>query len=528
MILAKRAATADWAIRAPGSNALQHTPVLAIEDQLIAGGDPRLALSLLSGENMYGCVPHPRLGVMDLASSTASSISQEAYAHAIKTRQAFIAQGLVEGPDAALRSVTDRVRRDLATCLELHADTDIIFAPSGTDAQLKALFLVKAKLGTPLTTIVVGADQTGSGTAFTACGRHFGHATADGTPVTKGSEIGVLAHAVRKIDIPFCSPGNGFLTLPQIDERVIEAVQSAVARGDRVLLQAMDASKFGWRAPGDACLAEIARRWPDDVQVVIDACQMRLPRERLNGLIDQGFIVLITGSKFFTGPAFSGALLIPRTLTAQFSRLRQIPADLAAYTSRYDWPAAWALRASLEAKGHIGQWLRWEAALEEMRLYFAVPDGFRNDVQASLAGSIERLLMASPHLRLLPLGLGENSKGATIFSFQPHRQNVPLPLEKVAALYRAMRCDLSGIIQHESTEREILAMPCQIGQPVALPDNGAALRLSLSGRIVRDCWSPRSKTASLRVASFIAGTAKVIRKLDLAIADIDRIDDDRP
>ena len=72
------------------------------------------------------------------------------------------------------------------------------FPPSGTDAQLQALFLTRALLGPALTTIVVAADQTGSGTAHTARGHHFSAATANGHRVRKGEPIAGLARSVEQ------------------------------------------------------------------------------------------------------------------------------------------------------------------------------------------------------------------------------------------------------------------------------------------------------------------------------------------
>ena len=119
--------------------------------------------------------------------------------------------------------------------------------------------------------------------------------------------------------------------------------------GARVLLQIMDSSKLGWRAPSEACLDEIARRWPDKVLVVVDACQMRLGRRRLRSYLDRGYMVLITGSKFFGGPAFSGALLVPSRLVAIARRAaRGSRRDFVDYASRSDWPKRWtALALSL-------------------------------------------------------------------------------------------------------------------------------------------------------------------------------------
>lgn len=44
---------------------------------------------------------------------------------------------------------------------------------------------------------------------------------------------------------------------------------------------------------------------------VVDACQGRFEIDWLNDVIGKNAIVLITGSKFFRGPPFSGAVLVP-------------------------------------------------------------------------------------------------------------------------------------------------------------------------------------------------------------------------
>src|SRR5262249_44517882 len=155
------------------------------------------------------------------------------------------------------------------------ADVDVIFSPSGTDSQLHALFLARSLLGERLTTVVVGSDQTGSGTAYTARGRHFSRYTASGVTVRKDTPIAGLAGDC--ISVPLAD-ASGLKLRADADSAVLDAIEIAVADGAHVLLHIMDASKLGWRAPSQACLDEIGRRWPEEVLVVVDACQMRLGR----------------------------------------------------------------------------------------------------------------------------------------------------------------------------------------------------------------------------------------------------------
>src|SRR5512140_3009025 len=64
-------------------------------------------------------------------------------------------------------------------------------------------------------------------------------------------------------------------------------------------------------ASPERAMPQIRRCGSDRVQVVVDACQMRLGRPRLRKYLDRGCMVIVTGSKFFTGPPFSVALLVP-------------------------------------------------------------------------------------------------------------------------------------------------------------------------------------------------------------------------
>ena len=67
------------------------------------------------------------------------------------------------------------------------------------------------------------------------------------------------------------------------------------------------------------------------------------------------------------------------------------------------------------------------------------------------------------------------------------------------------------------TESDLLRLPCQIGQPVALAEGKAALRFSLSARIVRDCWSPDPARAERNINALRDDLSIAVRKLDLLV-----------
>jgi hypothetical protein len=495
---------------------------------LSSGGDPRLTINPASGLNEYGCQPFPCPDTLSFSSSTATSISQRAYDRAQNAREALMQSAIAVGIEAAFDQRIEATRDELRACLGLpRANVDVVFSPSGTDSQLQALFLTRALLGPNLTTVVVAADQTGSGTVNTARGCHFSAETASGNRVRKGEPIEGLAHSVDSVALRLFDETGQARSRTASDSLVFGAVERSVASGSRVLLQVMDSSKFGWRAPSDQCLNEIAARWPGQVQIVVDACQMRLGRARLRKYLDRGFMVLITGSKFFTGPPFSGALLVPSALAGDLEAATDIASGLLEYHSRSDWPRNWPnLRSYFPIRSNFGQWLRWEAALEEIGAYYRVPDEFRLMALTTFGEGVERIIASSPSLRLLPpqqrsgdTGDDEELAERTIFPFVIRHGSGVRSLDDCRALYRALARDAAS---PASADPENAAKRCLIGQPVALGCGerhpAAALRISASARLVSEAWSSDEDTARRNLQRGIDHVGTAVTKLEKLLA----------
>jgi hypothetical protein len=492
---------------------------------LTAGGDPRLTIHPASGLNEYGCQPSPCPDTLSFSSSTATSISQRAYDCAHAARETLMGSAITVGIEAAFDARIEAMRHELRAALGLApAIADVVFSPSGTDSQLQALFLARALLGPELVTVVVAADQTGSGTVNTARGCHFSAATANGGQVQKGEPIAGLAHSLRSVALPLFDEAGQARSVVASDSTVLEAVERSVAGGCKVLLQVMDSSKLGWRAPSDACLETIAARWPDQVQIVVDACQMRLGRARLRRHLERGYMVLVTGSKFFTGPPFSGALLVPGRLASRLDEASAIPPGLLEYSSCSDWPRNWpALRSRFPVRTNFGQWLRWEAALEEIGAYYRVPDSFRLTALTSFGKAVEGRIAASPSLDLLPWqersadAADEELAQRTIFSFTLRRNDGVCSLADCRTLYRGLAGNAA------SGDSMPAATPCLIGQPVALgqgPSPGAALRISASARLVSEAWSSDAQTAHRNLERVIGETSAAIAHLETRLASL--------
>jgi hypothetical protein len=503
---------------------------------LSGGGDPRLVINPASGTNQYGCRPSPCPDMLSFASSTATSISQRAYDRAGHARNSLMQSAIAVGIEAAFDARIEAIRDELKACLGLSQTTvDVVFSPSGTDSQLQALLLIRALLGPALTTVIVAADQTGSGTTDTARGHHFGAATANGRRVRKGEPVAGLARSVASVALASFDEAGGFHPQAEIDARVLGAIAQSVANGTNVLLQIMDSSKLGLRAPSDRCLDEIARRWPGQVQIVVDACQMRLGRPRLRRYLDRGYIVIVTGSKFFTGPPFSGALLVPADLSKAFDALGEVASGLSEYSSRSDWPKQWStLRSRFPVRANFGQWLRWEAALEEIGAYYRVPDEFRLMALTMFGKEVERIIASSPSLCLLRPQQRPDDRSlddeelaqTTIFPFLIRRDGRVLSPGDCRTIYRALARDARHAVPANSCGRpEIAAKLCLVGQPVALGDverhPTAALRISAGARLVTETWSSDGQTALENLHRELGRVDAIVAKIEWLVAHMD-------
>jgi hypothetical protein len=503
----------------------------AFRHLLISGSDNRLHIDATRQLNSYGCRPFPRPDAITFSSSTASSISARGYAAAERAFAALCEAGAASNFENAFATLCQRTRCEIAALFELD-DTAVVLSPSGTDSAMQALLLARAVLGGPVTSIVVGADETGSGVGLAASGRHFNPLASAGTVVDKGETVAGLDD-IASIAIT-AQDHNGARSLAVIDAAVHAAVAQALAAGRRVALYAMDHSKIGARYPSAACIDEILSHHGSAVQVIVDACQARLSRRRLRTMLDRGFMVLITGSKFFTGPPLSGALLMPAALCAVAKHIGEVPDGLAAYSASYDWPDALGeIGNALPARATIGQLLRWTAALAEMRDYFAVPElvrrimiaEFGNNVARAIAGYSDFELLAEPEWLATTEDNGEFGV-RTIFPFVMRRKGRPLSMAEARLVHQALNEDVSALLPQRA--RDVAARLCHVGEPVEIADGQGgttgALRISADARLVSESWAGDGMVAAMdRLRLHCRQIVVTFEKGRLLVGEIDRL-----
>ena len=166
-----------------------------------------------------------------------------------------------------------------------------------------------------------------------------------------------------------------------VDAEARRLAYAAVDAGRAVLLHRLDSSKTGGSGLTGVVASQIMTSAPARIVVLVDCCQLRCSRRRIRRYLAQGFMVAITGSKFFGGPPFSGALLLPPRIFRRIGGLA-LPDGLSAYSSRLDWPPSLRERSAVTwmSDANLGLGLRWIAALDEMERFYAIrrPSGARS------------------------------------------------------------------------------------------------------------------------------------------------------
>lgn len=525
------------------------------ERLLSLGGDTRMDVREDTVLNQYGCSPRPRPWAVTFASCTATSISDIAYLEAERSRQVLLTQAAAGVLESCVAAETTRVRTELRDVLGLAAlpGTEIVLTSSGTDAEYYALHFSLGDRGKKLVSILVAPNEVGSGTSSAAAGLHFDQASPFGAGVQRGSLIeGWSADMVEVARLDIRDKNGTAIPIEVIDESVCALVDSHVAAGHGVLIHLVDSSKTGLHAPSFDAIRTLKSRHGDCVYVMVDAAQMRLGRDALMNYLEAGFMVLVTGSKFFTGAPFSGALLVPPPLADRAVTLPPFPRGLSHYSSQYDFPPAWScLTHQLSSLPNVGLLMRWRAALWEMRAFYAVPASTQFQTLQSFGQAVLKGIAENPDLELVAApGHDRSGRGLpvqwdelpTIFTFLVKKPSSgkglaePLDFDQAWAAHRWLNSDISGYLPDDASQRDraIASKRCHIGQPVRMYQNQGvwvtALRVAAGGRLVSwVAFNPLlGETPEQRLAAQIFDAITVFDKLSLIVRYWDNLESKKP
>ena len=497
-----------------------------LEQRLSAGGGSRLEVDPATGLNAYGCAPHPRPDALAFGSSTASTISAQAYAAAEALRQELIGAAQTGHLEAAFDQAIAAIGRGILEACGAADVTgvEVVLTPSGTDGEYAALHLAGAAPDRPLVNILIAPEETGSGVLAAAQGRHFARLTPSGEAARPDAPIAGLDPALIHVPtVPIRGADGEPRPLGDVDAEMAALVEQAVAAGKRCLVHVLAGSKTGLFAPSFAAVSQLRAGFGGHVEIVVDACQMRISPEQIRACLEAGWMVLVTGSKFFGGPPFAGAVLLPAEVVARASALAPLPVGLADYFSRREWPRPLQhLSACLPERANLGLVLRWQAALWEMRAFHGLPGGQRALIMTELGGPIRAALAAARSLRPVKIETcGDWPQ--TIFPFEVLRRArdgaaQPMDCATLKQVQRWLNADISQSLPPGApcSARRLAALSCHVGQPVGI-GRTAALRVCIGAHLVWQtaCDASLGSSFEARLEAQIQRARLVVRKAEL-------------
>jgi hypothetical protein len=500
-----------------------------VEALMETGGDIRLQRDPVSGLNGYGSSHRPRPWAVTFASSTASSCSERGYAAAdrvrLRTTAALLRGAVRPAVGKALRDVRDGIARVYG----LPAGAAVVLAASGTDTELLALALTHlSPPDAPVLNILIAPEETGRGVPMAARGLHFAVDTALGAAVTFEAPIAGYRADTGLTNIFLRDVVGTLRAAALVEAEIAAAVAHGIACGQKVILHALDLSKTGLLAPGLEFLRQLRNVHGEQFDIVVDACQARLSPGSVRAYLDLHAAVLITGSKFFTGPPFAGAVLLPPGIAARLAA-GALPEGLDAYFGRDEFPYPCPAAAALPPVGNYGLALRWHAALAEMRALLRVRPARRAEILQGFAAVVAQEIAANPALSLLPQpeiyrGAHEEAweRCASIFTFSlraPHDPGRFLNPAEARSVYLWLNADLAKFLPFEAA---LAARICHIGQPVKLPQPGVegaqgVLRVSAGARLISGEPSHQGLGHKTRIRREFTDLAVVFHKIDLIL-----------
>jgi len=329
---------------------------------LLSGGDSRIEPDPRTGLNKYLCPAMPAPDVICASSCTASPISMQGFGRAARALTDIAGAMSPRQRSRRLTILTEQLKARLLQYFGIGALARVILCPSGTDALLMAAMLVAAERpGETMTAILPSASETGTGVPMAAMCRAFDGPNR-GKPLIDGET------RVTKIPVR-CADGSS-----RSNDEVNDAFAKAAscAEAGNVVVYLTHGTKTGLIAPVSP---------PRGTDVIVDACQARIEPETVAAYLMQGWPVVVTGSKFFGGPAFSGALFFP--LTRPLATARRTPGS------------------APRAAARLGTALRWTAAMAAIDAFEPVTAGMTS-VLLSRAAAIEKAVASNP--ALVPIG----------------------------------------------------------------------------------------------------------------------------
>jgi hypothetical protein len=531
---------------------LQAMPLATPTHMLMTqGGDDRLIINPQTQENKYCTSNVPFINGISRSSCTSSRPTTECFASAERLRIKLI-KDAIHGRlwKSFCRSMKNTRNQISMAFLQTGLDSkvSVCTTPSGSDAELifSTMALLRHSQWEPNNTfekplvlnIVVTAGEVGSGTPNACDGQHFSSYIPSGERNVKAGECidGLAEGTIKVLEIPAREKDTGTaIATKELENLLEETINTAVNQnGQVVIMHIVHASKTGIGTPSTEFAKQMLGKHGQNLIVVVDAAQTRCDDPALRQFIEYGFNVILTGSKFFAGPPFSGAVLIPESQAEQLKNRNNnnlIPAGMSDYLTQNDVDEKLvAMRQTLPNTKNIGLLLRWQAALHEIKKFYAIDTEQRKDIATQWVNTIKNNIRQAKLLKIF-----EEPKQTTIadvdtvfastntiISFTLHpaldeqcNPGLALNTDQLKKVYVWLTQDISAMLPATASksEKKAVIQKCIIGQPVKISQDKAVLRIALSAPMVSMIGHDKS-TANVSMQKIMKQDKKVIAKLE--------------
>jgi len=478
------------------------------------GGDYRINLDKDTGVNKYYAAPRPDFKTILRSSSTASFQSEENFIAAEKKRIELLIAALSGDLDTTITQSLESIRTTIKKTLSLPSTTRVILTPCGTSSEMMITLLGLSKhknwnekyakqescYDPLLINILTASEEVGSKSSLAANLDHMCRHTPSGKIIEVPSHCNdVPENSLKTVLFSARNVTTGKPhTNDEIETKLYPIIADAINKNNQVvILHFVHASKTGLTTPSLSFIQQMKHEFKDTIIIVVDAAQMRCNKEDIAAFLDHNLCVMITGSKFFAGAPFSGAILLPPDEALSLHRDDLfVPSDFSYYFNESEIdPTLAPLKKQLGTGFNFGLLLRWETALVNMHNFYATDKALRDDSIKTWATNTKKIIRLTPGVSLLEDKSSDDhrhsmlGKTNSIISIQLYPINQPernLTFDELKNIHTLMTQDVTQYLPVSLTDCEKLIAQTKIliGQPVILLDNPehhvSILRLSLS------------------------------------------------
>ena len=460
---------------------------------LSLGSDSRSSLGTESHRNKYFTSTIPNNSIKR-SSCTSSSISLDSYLEIECQHYNLIAEHLTGGLDRAWL-FKDQKLKILTLFTPLRAmsiksleGSNLLLAPSGTDIEFYCTWLgvLRSKElspgGVAKVTAVINAElEVGSGTKLAAGLYNFTGQAPSGVKLEAGSLMGDHHQIqVEVVGVTSRDESSKIVDPAKLESLLCEIVSREVRADKVVVLHLVHSTKTGVCIPSMNLVKRFQKTFSGKVVFVVDAAQGRINVSAIQQYLDQGVNIITTGSKFYAGAPFSGALLVSEVdLPTFINATAKLPGSFAEYFDQFGAGDLIKLESSKFKWSNWGLFFRWQSAIFEIESFLKVPNDFtgqlverwrRNTVSLLEFSHDEILILKCP----TPITQDNSSisKVNSIITFVIGKKE-SFTLEQLKRVHRLM-------VERVNGEQSF-----EIGQPVQVSSGAQdkfALRLALSSR----------------------------------------------